>query len=90
MQLVTLLTSELITNAVRHADSGSIGLSCHMSGRTIRVEVSDEGPGFEPGRRRRVEAGRRDGWGLQIVDELADRWGVSGQAGARVWFEIDR
>jgi hypothetical protein len=30
------------------------------------------------------------GWGLYLVDQLTDRWGVTGTDGTRVWFEIDR
>ena len=30
------------------------------------------------------------GWGLYLVDQIADRWGVDHDPGTRVWFEIDR
>jgi len=30
------------------------------------------------------------GWGRQLVDELADRWGITHAAGTHAWFELDR
>jgi len=56
--------------------------------RWLVVTVSDEGPGFtwHPNSERRNESG---GWGLFLVDQIADCWGVECTAsGARVWFEI--
>lgn len=46
-----LLTSEIVTNALRHAglESGeSIGLGVEVSEDRIRVKVTDDGPGFDP------------------------------------------
>jgi anti-sigma regulatory factor (Ser/Thr protein kinase) len=86
-----LLASELVTNSVRHGGSGdgaAIGFEVVLSPSTLRVEVSDRGPGFEPVPRRPAPdaAGGR---GLYLVDTLADRWG-SAEGGTRVWFEVDR
>ena len=57
--------------------------------KRIRVEVHDSGPGFEP-----PEAPptlyRESGFGLFLVDRIADRWGVSSDGGTTVWFELDR
>ena len=93
----TLLTSELVTNAVIHPEQavgGSVGLRITAYGDRIRVEVTDEGSGFDPRKlkpRRPREAG---GHGLVVVDGLASRWGttrcVIGDAeGFCVWFELD-
>lgn len=89
---VRLLVSELVTNAVKHGGSGpdrtvKVKLDCSPEG--VRVEVRDEGPGFEPRTGRRIDP-MDDGIGLALVDQLADRWGVHVDRGARVWFEIDR
>jgi anti-sigma regulatory factor (Ser/Thr protein kinase) len=84
-----LLISELVTNSVRHASvTGSVGLDIRVSDETLHVEVSDPGNGFNPAPRRfeRTEAG---GWGLHLVDRLADRWGVLHNGVTSVWFEID-
>jgi anti-sigma regulatory factor (Ser/Thr protein kinase) len=89
---VALLVSELVTNAVRHASapaSATIELRAEAFGDRARVEVSDRGPGFEP-RRRTVGETSPSGWGLYLVDQLSDRWGVSRTGGTTVWLEIDR
>ena len=33
---------------------------------------------------------RASGWGLYLVSELSDRWGVDHRRRTRVWFEMDR
>jgi anti-sigma regulatory factor (Ser/Thr protein kinase) len=55
----------------------------------VRVEVADHGPGFEP-QPRGPDQESRSGWGLYLVDQLSDRWGVSRTDGTAAWFEIDR
>jgi anti-sigma regulatory factor (Ser/Thr protein kinase) len=92
---VRLLTSELVTNSVRHGDVGparDVELCATVSTGMVRVEVSDLGGGFEPSRApTEPEDGGAGGWGLYLVDMVADRWGVDRQEGVtRVWFEIDR
>jgi anti-sigma regulatory factor (Ser/Thr protein kinase) len=88
---VLLLVSELVTNAVRHAGAGpERPLQVQLLHRPPRVvvAVADEGPGFRwsPNPSAGSESG---GWGLFLVDQIADRWGVQGAAsGSRVWFEI--
>jgi anti-sigma regulatory factor (Ser/Thr protein kinase) len=91
-QPVSLLISELVTNAVQHGGSGPdrcicVRLAC--SPERVHAEVIDEGPGFEPRTGRRIDP-LGDGFGLAMVDQIADRWGVHVEDGARVWFEIDR
>lgn len=89
MQTVALLVSELVTNAVRHASASYIWLRAEVLPAVVRVEVADPGQGFTatplP-----ADPNRTHGWGLFLVDELADRWGVSGEDRTRVWFELDR
>jgi anti-sigma regulatory factor (Ser/Thr protein kinase) len=88
VELVLLLTSELVTNAYRHARSDT-RVSVRYDGRMARVEVRDVGPG-EP-QLRPLDADRIDGRGLQIVDVLAHQWGYwSNDAGTTVWFELVR
>ena len=86
MQVATLLTSELVSNAVRHASSPFVDLKAEVTDSRVRVEVCDNGHGFVP-RRLDPDPARPHGWGLYLVEELADRWGVTG---TRVWFELDR
>jgi two-component sensor histidine kinase len=87
-EAVLLLVSELVTNSVRHgrARNGEpVKLDIDLESDSLRVAVSDHGPGFVPAPRRDATTG---GWGLVIVDELADRWGVT-RDGRTVWFECD-
>jgi len=86
---VTLLTSEIVANSVRHADMApgeAIMFCAWVSGDQARVEVADTGPGFDPRVRHTA-----DGYGLRMLDRLASRWDVERTAqGSRVWFEVDR
>ncbi len=87
-----LLVSELVTNSVRHAavgDGAVIVLTVHMSAGTVRVEVADAGPGFEP-EPPNPSMYQTSGWGLYLVEQIADRWGVARDSGSQVWFELDR
>jgi anti-sigma regulatory factor (Ser/Thr protein kinase) len=88
---VLLLMTELVTNAVRHADAGPdrmVRLELRQRPGAVRVAVCDEGPGFAP----KATCSRPDetgGWGLLLVDRIADRWAVTPTAtGTCVWFEI--
>jgi anti-sigma regulatory factor (Ser/Thr protein kinase) len=88
---VRLLVSELVTNSVQHARvaaEDSIVLVMSISSETVRVEVRDEGPGFEPPSSAPPDDADA-GWGLFIVEQLADSWGV-GDGGKGVWFEMRR
>jgi signal transduction histidine kinase len=89
MQIVALLASELVSNAVRHARAESVELCVGVATGHVRVEVADNGNGFA-GPPPPPEPGRAGGWGLYIVERLASRWGVMEGGGTRVWFELDR
>ena len=87
----TLLVSELVTNAVRHAPrvgAPEVELRLKLDAERVRVVVSDPGAGFvaEP---RLPTASESSGWGLYLVDRIADRWGVISKDRNEVWFEID-
>jgi anti-sigma regulatory factor (Ser/Thr protein kinase) len=87
---VLLLVTELVTNAVHHAKVGpreSVRVGFDQSRWGVRVEVVDLGPGFV---RPLGHPPPRDGWGLYLVEQIADRWGVIPRTpGTCVWFEID-
>lgn len=87
---VRLLVNELVTNALRHAGAittGGIGLRVQIDGPTVRIEVTDHGPGFEP----KVETPtleQTSGRGLFLVETLADDWGVIDGDGTTVWASL--
>ena len=86
---VRLLVSELITNSVKYGGEGAITLKVDADRpRKVRAEVIDQGTGFIPVARDRpaTEVG---GWGLHLVQTLANRWGVH-EGSTHVWFEIER
>ncbi|MFL6595813.1 MAG: ATP-binding protein [Chthoniobacterales bacterium] len=87
---VRLLVSELVTNSVKHAqvtEDDSIMLGVKIADDVVHVEVRDAGPGFEPPPT--VPPDDADeGWGLFLVEQLADEWGVEPGRQA-VWFQID-
>ena len=90
LENVRLLVSELVTNCIRHAGldpNGWIELRVGASDSLIRVEVSDPGEGFEPSPVA-LSIYSTSGWGLYLVERIADRWGVSVENGTKVWFEI--
>jgi anti-sigma regulatory factor (Ser/Thr protein kinase) len=92
-QDVLLLVSELVTNSFRHAGSPADGvafLSVDIDRERIHVEVEDHGAGFVPQPIRIPAPDRESGWGLTIVDRIADRWGVVKNGSTVVWFEIAR
>jgi anti-sigma regulatory factor (Ser/Thr protein kinase) len=86
-----LLTSELVTNAVKHAsvdhDDG-IEVILSLDARVLRITVRDRGPGFDPEAvRPRTDEG---GWGLDLLRRLSSRWSVDrADHVTDVWFEID-
>src|SRR5688500_1274828 len=76
-----LLVTELLANAVLHGSkrpTDSIAMRVSLAADRIRVKVRDRGPGL--GRKPKARRGqlRSEGWGLYLVDQLADRWGVRG------------
>ena len=86
-----VLATEVVANAVKHADLGptdEIVLRVSLDD-VVRVEVTDDGPGFD----RQTPALPRDdarGWGLYLVEQLATAWGVEREGGCnRVWFHLD-
>jgi anti-sigma regulatory factor (Ser/Thr protein kinase) len=90
LETMRLLVTELIANSVNHTDALTVGLTILVGSASVLVEVTDEGPGFTP-RGRVAGQAETSGWGLFLVERLADRWGVGRQGPTtRVWFELRR
>jgi anti-sigma regulatory factor (Ser/Thr protein kinase) len=87
-----LVVTELITNSVRHArlaPEQQIGLRVSAQRDLLRLEVTDEGTGFDPTSRSRDPDLPKGGWGLWIVARLAVRWGIDTSHSTRVWCELE-
>jgi anti-sigma regulatory factor (Ser/Thr protein kinase) len=89
--LVLLLTSEVVTNAVTHAGTSAV-LSLEKSGPGVRVEVHDGSS--EPPVRREPSPDALRGRGVALLDDLSDEWGWepdrAGRSGKTVWFRVLR
>ena len=84
--------SELVTNSVVHAGLSpdeAITVTVTVQGGLARGEVRDQGRGFEPPQEPTPKPDLAGGWGLYIVNRVADRWGVANTGSKSVWFEID-
>ena len=90
----TLLTSELVTNAVIHpeaAEGSTLELRIWVYRDGVKVEVEDPGKGFDPADR--SSSSRHGGRGLFLVDRCSASWGArraEDERGRRfcVWFEF--
>ena len=83
---VTLVVSELATNATVHARTPfSVGL--HLAGGTARVEVVDGAPQLPANHS--LALSTSNGRGLLIVATLAEDWGVRWSPATKsVWAEL--
>ncbi len=87
---VALLVSELVTNAVIHAQTdheSTLEMWIAAAPHRVRVEVADRGLGFSAPRD--FPRGGKGKLGLFLVDQISSRWGVD-ERRSTVWFEIDR
>lgn len=88
-ETAALLVSELVTNAVCHARTGTapIALILESRGNWLRIEVHDGDPGWPQPRRTGELA--ESGFGLLLVDALSSKWGVDDTVtGKAVWAEL--
>ncbi|MGH2870739.1 MAG: ATP-binding protein [Solirubrobacteraceae bacterium] len=84
-----LVASELVTNAVLHSGCGEDHqLQVRVGIREERLLIAVLDPGLSGGDARVRENPTFGGFGLQIVDQLADKWGSERTHGYRVWAEV--
>jgi anti-sigma regulatory factor (Ser/Thr protein kinase) len=80
-----LVSSELVTNAVKHGQ-GRVELRVNVLEDRVRIEVIDAGSKQAPAVRQH-EPDETGGWGLRIVDQLAMQWGVF-DGTTHVWADL--
>jgi anti-sigma regulatory factor (Ser/Thr protein kinase) len=85
-ELAALLTSEVVTNAVRYAHQ-RLQVDVEADGTGVRVATTDDDPRVP--RLATVPPEATGGRGLFLVDTLASRWGVDlDPPGKTVWFDL--
>ena len=85
-----LLVSELVTNSVRHSGArpgAPVELSAGALNGVVRMEVGDGGIDGDVTRHKPSPDGS-SGMGLNLLDAISTRWGVTHVAGTQVWFEL--
>jgi anti-sigma regulatory factor (Ser/Thr protein kinase) len=86
---LSLCVSELVTHSIQRGELGGVDeseLVVRRSGELVRAEVREPWPDVAVDRRADSST---QGWGMFIVDRVADRWGVDRSEGSVVWCEID-
>lgn len=86
VDVVLLLTSELVTNAILHAGS-EVDLNLRLAGGVLRITVSDASE--RPPVLRDASPESTGGRGVALLDAMAVDWGaVPTASGKLVWFEV--
>jgi anti-sigma regulatory factor (Ser/Thr protein kinase) len=87
---LSLVASELVTNVLRHSTAADpeATLTLTLAPERVTLTVADAGTGFDPAAC--PPSDPAGGWGLQVLDAVADRWWVERDGGTRVICEIDR
>jgi anti-sigma regulatory factor (Ser/Thr protein kinase) len=82
----SLLTTELVSNAVRHGD-GAVRLRVEVESGVVEVRVHDDG--VQPPSVNHADPSSLGGRGLWIVEAVADQWGSDNDdPGKSVWFRL--
>jgi anti-sigma regulatory factor (Ser/Thr protein kinase) len=89
-EALRLLVTELVNNSLKHSgrpEGDPIDLRVEVAAGRVRAEVVDQGtaaPVIHPG----DDGHRESGWGLFLLDRLAEDWGFTSGGPTRVWFEM--
>jgi anti-sigma regulatory factor (Ser/Thr protein kinase) len=89
-----LMTSELIAVYVADIEpspSATLRLSIRVTPDRVRIEVGGREPGVSPDTLLHSrETPSLGGYGLKIVERMADGWGIEGAHDTMIWFELAR
>jgi len=87
VEIAAAIVSELVSNAIRH---GSPPISLHVVPKPSRIKISVTDASSSAPVVKSASPLDQQGRGLEIVEALSDRWGVTtGDAGKSVWCELD-
>lgn len=88
LDAAVLLVTELVSNAMLHTETDHVDVRIEMRRGAIRIGVRDDEVG--PPAPRAPTQEDTSGRGLQIVDRLAETWGVdyTESGGKCVWFSM--
>jgi CheY-like chemotaxis protein len=88
LDVVRLLASEVVANAVVHAGS-DVKVAVQLRSDAVRVAVTDRDPTVPA--MRSPDVTEESGRGLALVDALSSVWGIDPIPGGKhVWFEVPR
>ena len=91
---VLLLASELIAVFVAGVEPRPdrvLRLSIAVAPERVRIAVAGDGPhASADALLHSRETPSLGGYGLQIVDRMADAWGTAGEHDEQIWFELRR
>ncbi len=92
IDVLKLVVSEVVTNAVTHADGPQLTLGIAAHPEELHVRVTDSSPlGPRTPRPPRIESMAESGRGLLMVNTLAKAWGVEPRDGGKtVWITLHR
>ena len=88
-----LLVSELVTNSLDHGQLGehdTVLVRVYLTAKRLRLEIENAGTAGAVVANHSERSAGRGGFGLELVDLLATRWGVLRGHGTTVWFEMGR
>lgn len=89
VQVIALLTTELVANAVLHGGGDVVRLTVDCSPDGVQVTCTDDNPRVPVVRHVDVDA--TGGRGMALIDRLAHSWGsVRAVRGKQVWFRVVR
>jgi anti-sigma regulatory factor (Ser/Thr protein kinase) len=87
--LAVLLTSEVVTNAVRHSGGGP-KLTAGVADGMLEIGVMDADREHPPVLSDSLDSAAEGGRGLTIVEDLSEGWGTNLlPEGKEVWFLLD-
>lgn len=88
---LSLVATELVTNALRHAVAVDPApkLTLEVGTNRVVLAVADDGLLFDPAAAS-TEPGLDGGFGLPLVDSIADRWWIERKPTTRVVCEFER